>query len=162
MILLMMKICGRSGFSPWVRKIPWRRNWQSTPVFLPGKSHRWRSLADYSQWVCKESDMTEQLHFHILWLIQTLLFTLYSTCTQWKWNCQSLSRIQLFVTPWTVAWQVPLSMAFFRQEYWSGLPCPPPRNLPNQGIKLGSPALQADSLPSEPPGKLHMYTINML
>ena len=44
-------------------------------------------------------------------------------------------------------------MGFSRQEYWSGLPCLPPGGLPNPGFKLGSPALQADSLPSEPPGK---------
>ena len=54
----------------------------------------------------------------------------------------SLSCIWLFVTPWTVAHQVPLSWGFFRQEYWSGLPCPPPGNLPNPGIKPRSPALQ--------------------
>ena len=52
-------------------------------------------------------------------------------------------------TPWTVACQVPLSMGFFRQEYWSGLPFPSPRNLPNPGIKPRSPALHADSLPTE-------------
>ena len=46
-----------------------------------------------------------------------------------------------------------LSMEFSRQEYWSGLPFPSPRDLPNPGIELGSPALQADSLPTEPPGK---------
>jgi len=40
-------------------KTPWRRKWQSTPVFLPGKSHRWRSMADYSSWGCKEADTTE-------------------------------------------------------------------------------------------------------
>ena len=51
--------------------------------------------------------------------------------------------------PWTVAYQAPLS----RQEYWSGLPCPPPEDLPNPGIKPRLPALQADSLLSEPPGK---------
>ena len=50
---------------------------------------------------------------------------------------------QLFAIPWIVAHQPPLSMEFFRQEYWSGLPCPPPGDLPNPGIKLGSPALQA-------------------
>jgi len=49
-----------------------------------------------------------------------------------------------------VAHQDPLSMEFSRQEYWSGLPCPPPGDLPNPGIKPRSPALQADSLPSEP------------
>ena len=56
-------------------------------------------------------------------------------------------------TPWTVACQAPLSLGFSRQEHWSGLPCPPPGDLPNSGIEPGSPALQADSLPSEPPGK---------
>ena len=55
------------------------------------------------------------------------------------------------VTPWAVAYQGPLSMGFSRQEYWSGLPFPSPGDLPNPGIKPGSPALQADSLPSEPP-----------
>ena len=55
--------CGRPGFSPWVGKSPWRRKWQSTPVLLPGKSHGQRSLADYSPWGRKESDMTERLHF---------------------------------------------------------------------------------------------------
>ena len=61
--------------------------------------------------------------------------------------------IQLSVTPRTVACQAPLSMAFSRQEYLSGLPFPPPGNLPNPGIEPMSLALQADSLPSEPPGK---------
>ena len=51
-------------------------------------------------------------------------------------------------TPWIVAHQAPLSMGFSRQEYWSGLPFPPPRDLPNPGIKFRSPALQAVSLPS--------------
>ena len=55
--------------------------------------------------------------------------------------------------PQTVAHQAPLSMGFPRQEYWSGLPFPSPGDLPDPGIKPGSPTLQADSLPSEPPGK---------
>ena len=55
-------------------------------------------------------------------------------------------------TPWTVACQAPLSMGFSRQEYWNGLPFPSPGDLSKPGIKSGSPALQADSLPSEPPG----------
>ena len=53
--------------------------------------------------------------------------------------------------PWTAALQAPLSMGFSRQEYWSGLPCPSPEDLPNPGIELRSPALQADSLLSELP-----------
>ena len=66
---------------------------------------------------------------------------------------KSLSCVQLFVTPWTVAHQAPLSMGFSRQEYWSGLPFPSPGDLPNPGIETGSSALQADTLTSEPPGK---------
>ena len=53
----------RCGFNPWVRKIPWRREWQSTSVFLPGEFHGQRSLVGYSPWGHKESDMTERLHF---------------------------------------------------------------------------------------------------
>ena len=63
-----------------------------------------------------------------------------------------LNRVGLFVTPWIVAQQAPLSMGFSRQEYWSGLPCPPPGDLPNLGMEPGSPALQADSLLTEHQG----------
>ena len=54
--------CKRCGFNPWVRKIPWRRKWQPTPVFLPGKFHRQRSLVGYSPYCHKESDTTEDTH----------------------------------------------------------------------------------------------------
>ena len=57
------------------------------------------------------------------------------------------------MTPWTVAHQAPLSMGFSRREYWSGLPFPSPGDLPDPGIKPGSPALQADSLLTELQGK---------
>ena len=50
--------CRRHGFDPWVGKIPWRRKWQPTPIFLPGKPHGQRSVAGYSPWGRKESDMT--------------------------------------------------------------------------------------------------------
>ena len=63
---------------------------------------------------------------------------------------KSLIRVQLFVTPWAVAFQAPLSMGFSRQQDWSGLPFPSPGCLPNPEIKTGSPALQADSVPTEP------------
>ena len=63
------------------------------------------------------------------------------------------SCIQLYAILWTVARQVPLSMGFSRQEHWRGLPCPPPGDLPDPGTEPESPALQADSLPTEPPGK---------
>ena len=64
-----------------------------------------------------------------------------------------LSHVRLFATPWTVAYQTPPSMGFSRQKYWSELPFPSPEDLPNPGIEPGSPALQTDTLPSEPPGK---------
>ena len=68
-----------------------------------------------------------------------------------------IRRVQLISTPWTIARQAPLSLGFSRQEHWSGLPCPPPANLPTQGLKLHlkSPAQhrQMGSFPLAPPGK---------
>ena len=66
---------------------------------------------------------------------------------------QALSHVRCFATPRTIACQAPLSMGFSWQEYWSGLPCPPLGVLPNLETEPRSPALQADSLPVEPPGK---------
>ena len=69
---------------------------------------------------------------------------------------KSLSRVlwtRLFAILWTIAHQAPPSMGFSRQEYWSGLPFPSPGDLPDPGIKPRSPALQADTLTSDPPGK---------
>ena len=61
-IVLVIRLqWGRPGLDPCVGKIPWRRAWQPTPVFLPGESHGQRSLAGYSQWGRKESDMTDGL-----------------------------------------------------------------------------------------------------
>ena len=71
----------------------------------------------------------------------------------WKVKVKSLSHVRLFATPWTVAYQALLSMGFSRQEYWSGSPFPSPGDLPDPGIEPRSPALQADALTSESPGK---------
>ena len=80
----------------------------------------------------------------------------FSSCVcVWMWM---LSHIRLSVAPWTVAWQVPLSKEFSRQEYWSGLPFPAPGDLPDLQIKpgsLASPAWQTDSLPLAPFEKPH-------
>ena len=67
---------------------------------------------------------------------------------------KSLSRVQLFATPWTVAYQAPPCMGFSRQEYWSGLPFPSPGDLPDPGIEPGSHSFQADAWTSEPPWHL--------
>ena len=71
----------------------------------------------------------------------------------------SLSCVRLFVTPWTVAYQVPLSMGFSRQDYRSGLPFPSPGDLPSPGIEPRYPALKVDALPSELPGKSRLLYI---
>ena len=73
-------------------------------------------------------------------------------------HAQSLSRIRLFATPWTVAQHAPLSMGFPRQAYWSGLPFPPPADLPNPGIEPASPALVGRFFNTEPPGKARAKT----
>ena len=70
-----------------------------------------------------------------------------------KVKVKSLSHVRLFATPWTVAYQAPPSMGFSRQKCWSGLPFTSPGDLPHPGIEPRSPALQADALLSEPPGK---------
>ena len=82
---------------------------------------------------------------------ENLLFIYYFQVSERK-KVKSLSRVQLFATPWTVAYQAPPSMGFSWQEYWSGLPFPSLGDLPDPGTEPGSPALQADALPSEPPG----------
>ena len=73
---------------------------------------------------------------------------------------KSLSRVQLFATPWTVAYQASLSMGFSRQEYQSRLPFPSPGDLPDPGIEPRFPALQTDALPSELPGETTGEYIN--
>ena len=70
-----------------------------------------------------------------------------------------VSRVRLCVTVWTVALQAPLSMGFPRQEYWSGLPFLAPGDLPDPGTEPRSPALQVDSLPSEPPGRPNLQYV---
>ena len=106
------------------------------------------SHAYHSQWKKAAQKATDSTT-HLLW------YVLKSKTTQWfgsvvardcacMLHISHFSRVWLFATSWTVACQAPLSMGFFRQEYWSGLPCPPPGDLPNLGIEptsLTSPAL---------------------
>ena len=123
--------------------------WETNPTLL--------QAASCFQAACFPSFSLSVWSVLLLCLIQLLLFTttlcllieFFPLGDQWV---KLLSRVRLFVTPWTVAHQVPQSMEFSRQEYWSGLSFPSPGYLPNPGIKPGSPALQADALSSEPPG----------
>ena len=75
----------------------------------------------------------------------------------WYVKVKSLSHVRLFATPWTIAYQAPPSMGFSRPECWRGLPFPSPGDLPDPGIEPRSPSLQADTLPSEPPGKIILW-----
>ena len=88
-------------------------------------------------------------NFSILFLPTSLLFCM-------KVKVMLLSRVRLFTTPSTVAYQAPQSMEFSRQEYWSRLPFPSPWDLLDLGIEPGSPSLRANALPSEPPGKFNI------
>ena len=83
----------------------------------------------------KQRHVTSEHHCALVWLALFL-------------KVKSLIRVQLFVTPWTVAYQAPPSIGFPRQEYWSGLPFPSPGDLPDPEIEPGSPEFQADALTS--------------
>jgi len=103
--------------------------------WTPGVGDGQGGLVCCNSWGHKESDMTERL----IWLTEEDNVTLKSHLTHFMYikevKVKSLSRVRLFVTPWTVARQVPLSMEFSRQEYWSGLPFPSPGDLSDPGIE---------------------------
>ena len=71
--------CWRAGFNPWVRKIPWRREWLPTPIFLPGESYRQRNLVGYSPWGLKESETTKQLTLSTFSMLFINIFTSFSS-----------------------------------------------------------------------------------
>ena len=100
-------------FNPWVKKIPWRRKWPLTLVFLPGKSHGHRRLMGYSPWGQKELDMTEHIgikHSKNILHICTHTHTHTHIYIYTLQSVQLLSRVQLFVTLWTAACQASLSI----------------------------------------------------
>ena len=102
---------------------PWRKKWQSTPVFLPGKSHGWRSLVGYSPCGRKESDTISLSFLFSLLLLLLLLLSRFS-------------RVRLCATPSMAAQQAPPSLGFSRQEHWSGLPFPSPMHEVKSKVKL--------------------------
>ena len=106
---------------------------------------------------CSQSPLLLKLDESQLWkrlLSIQILFRCRIYQAYVKVKMKLLSRVRLFATPWTVAYQASLSMGFSRQGYWSGLLFPSPGDLPDPGIEPRFPALQADALPSEPPEKL--------
>ena len=132
MVAQMVRIrlqCRGPRFDPWVGKIPWGRAWQPTLVFLPGESS-WTEEPGGRQTMGSQrvgDDLVTKHSTHTYnW--STLLYT-QTQHFKLTVHVQSLSSVQFFATMWTVALQAPLSMGFFRQEYWSGLPVPPPADL---------------------------------
>ena len=158
----------RPRFDFWVRKICWRRDRLPTPVFLgfpcgsAGKESACNA-GDLGLIPGLERSPGEETGYPLQYfcLENSMGCTVHGAATSWTRpsdfyfhvKVKSLSPVQLFATPWTVAYQAPLSMGFSRQECWSGLPFPSSRDLPDPGIEPRSPTLHADALPSEPPGK---------
>ena len=141
---------------------PWCRRWWSAPVLFPGKLYGGRSLAGYSPWGRKESDRTEHVH----------IFALQDSCNNQMAQCKYNTSLEvsteevthastprhfsgtlLFAALCTITRQAPVSVGYSGLEYWSGLPCPLPGDLPKSGMESTSPALKVDSLPTESPGK---------
>ena len=120
--------------------LAWRFPWTEDPGRLQPTGSQ-RVTHDWSNLAC----MQEPIVYHRKWS-----------------KVKSLSHVQLFVTPWTVAYQAPPFTGFSRQEYWSGLPFPSPGDLPNPEIEPGSLTFQAGVLPSEPPRKSEGTLLNTL
>jgi len=94
--------CKRHGFSPWIGKIPWRRKWQPTPVFLPGKSHGQEEPGGLWSRTCKETDMTEWLSTHIL-------------CISWRnWGMKKLNNLSRITQPRSRTWQLGFNLYWFQ------------------------------------------------
>ena len=108
-------------------------------------------------WVFRKRNMKDMVLLYKKIIHHAMIFS--PLCTD---HVKLLSHVWLFASPWTVTYQAPLSMGFYRQEYWSGLPFPSPGDLSNPGIEPWSPALQANVLPSEPSGKfcIKLHKIN--
>ena len=104
---------GRPGLDPWVGKISWRRQWQPSPVFLPGKSNGQRSLVGYSPCGRKESDTTEQLHFHFSFIFVTLhnYFIFQTVINIWYYSTDFKLLFLRFLSPFLLL--LSLSLFFF-------------------------------------------------
>ena len=148
----------------WTWLSDWAHARANTHTHTHTHTHKYRTaeaMSELEYWLRTLHIFTRKHYYSITSHIicRICLFNLRYTYYEVKWR-QSLC--QLFATPWTVAYKAPLSMEFSRQEYWSGLPFPSPGDPPDPGVKPRfkprSPALQADALPSEPPGEpTHTY-----
>ena len=138
-------------FSPWVGKIPWRREWQPTPVFLPGKFHGESSLAGYNPWGHKELDTTEWLSTHTLLKILCLYAKSCPTLADTMDCSPPGSSVHGILHPRILEW---VAMPSSRGSTW-------PRDETLLYYSPASPALHVDSSPAERLEK-HIYIINIL
>ena len=142
-----LPICGGRKTFP----VASRGRWSPTNV---SRSRGRKGICSEVRWHRCWPDLTRLCPFWSWDSHISLQLSLYQVWINHVWSeVKSLSRVRLFPSPWTVAYQAPPSMGFSRQQYWSGLPFPSPGDLPDPGIKPGSPAFQADSWTSEPRGK---------
>ena len=162
--------CKSGGKKVELPKHPLKGKWKNNMVLIKGfldrTENKWAKPIP-SSWINLKNVILGEKK--IKWRKNSYSFILYintSSLKTWKikWSnawwgifClwKLLSYVQLFVTPWTTVCQAPFSMDFSRQEYWSESPFPSPWELPNLGIEPGFPALQADSLTSEPPDDVY-------
>ena len=119
----------------------------------------------FTNWAISEAHFISGIIHYLSFFDSGILLSIMSSrivhvvCITVSFHFEAEWYFTVCMIPWTVTHQAPLSMEFSKQEYWSGFPFPPPGDLPNAGIKVRSPTLQADSLPTEPPGKpLYVYT----
>ena len=140
-------VTSTTGF--WQQTMTWLSYWHKDFIcfnFVYLWSHYFLFSKD-NLWICLV------FIFPPLFSVHFYLIILFSSRLSIYMKERFAQSCQIFVTPWTVACQVPLSLEFSRQEYWKGLPFPSPGDVPNPEIKPRSSALQADSLPSEPPNE---------
>ena len=128
--------CRRPGFNLWVGKSSWRRKWQPTPVFLPGKSHGQRSLMSYSSWGRKESDTTEWLHFQFQCMFVQSIPTLYYPMDYSPPSSSVHGMFQARIQEW-------VAISFSRGSFW-------PKDQPKS---LVSPKSAGIFFTNVPPGK---------
>ena len=136
---LLLRICRKYPCLPW-------------PLTCLAKSQSWINRLSLPFQACNHATeyLWRKTHSHVLSYFKFRAVKLSGFLKWLEWESEAAQSCLTLCDPMD---QAPLSMEFYRQEEWSGLPFPSPGNLPNPGIEPGSPTLQADALPSEPLGK---------
>ena len=144
----------------WLRRQAFRKKWITCDLpdstnhkdlwahTLPPLIYTWPGSRDRNKWILQKEWRHGKTRYPLPWKKEVKVLLGHSSVA-----VQSLSHVWLFATSWAAVCQALLSMGFPREDDWSGLSFPSPGDLPDSGIEPSSPTLQADSLPSEPPGK---------